>query len=101
MCYILAACTQSLRMSLRCRYRTDKGIVPILVSAIPAERPLGARIHPPAVSPPDRSGRKAALAHAYGQLAGQQVTCQIAAQGFREPGRAFDACVIAAGRDRL
>ena len=32
-----------------------------LVSAIPAERPLGARIHPPAVSPLDRSSRKAAL----------------------------------------
>src|SRR6185369_3234954 len=87
---------------LRCRYRTDKGIVPILVSAIPAERPLGARIPSPAVSPLDRSSRKAALAHAYyGQLAGQQVTCQIAAQGLRDPGRAFDACVTAARRGRL
>lgn len=42
-------------------YRTDKGLAPILVSGIPAERPLGARIHPPAVSPPDRRAGKPQL----------------------------------------
>lgn len=43
------------------RYRTDKGIVPILVSGIPAERPLGERIPSPAVSPPDRRAGKPQL----------------------------------------